>query len=291
VYRLDGVGPGGSDVIAKCSSPERIRTEQLIYEEVLPGLPLPAVRYYGVVDESDAGRCWLFLEYADGEAYSPRDEEHRAVAGRWLGLLHASASRAVRADGLPDRGPGYYFGRLRSAQDRILSGLADPAIAAGDRALLEAVAGQCEVVASHWGQVEGLCAGLTRSLIHGDFAPKNMRVRTGPAGATLLPFDWGSAGWGVPAADLAQSGAASGLWSYWASPDLASYCSALRGSWPHHEVRDLQPVSAVGKIFRCLVCIDLDAPDPAVGWAQGSARNMRDYQAEMDDAIRMMGWS
>src|SRR5687768_9355579 len=66
VYRLEGIGPGRSDVIAKCSSPERIRTEQFIYEQVLPDLPLSAVRYYGVAEESDAGRCWLFLENADG---------------------------------------------------------------------------------------------------------------------------------------------------------------------------------------------------------------------------------
>jgi hypothetical protein len=291
VYLLQGVGPGGSDVIAKCSSRERIRTEQYIYEEVLLDLPLSAVRYYGVVDEGEAGRCWLFLEYADGEAYSPRDEEHRAVAGRWLGLLHASTARAVPVGGLPDRGPGYYLGHLRSARDKILHGLADPGLALGDRAVLGAVAGQCEVVESHWYRVEGLCSGLPRSLIHGDFAPKNMRIRTGPAGAALLPFDWGSAGWGVPAADLVQSGASSDLWSYWASPDLASYRLALGGAWTYHEVRDLQLVTAVGKIFRCLVCIDLDAPDPAIGWGGGSARNMRDYRSEMDEAIRMMGWS
>ena len=47
---------------------------------------------------------------------------------------------------------------------------------------------------------------MPRTFIHGDFAPKNMRVRAGPGGSTLLCFDWGSAGWGVPAADLVQPG-------------------------------------------------------------------------------------
>jgi hypothetical protein len=292
VYRLAGVGPGGSDIIAKRSSPERLLKERIIYEQILPALPIPTVRYYGFIEEPDDECCWLFLESAGGEEYSPLVNEHRTLAAQWLGLLHTSAERLTAAAHLPDRGPGYYLEQLRSACDTILRNLSNPALTADDVAALETVVRQLKVVASRWGQVEKLCECVPRTLIHGDFAPKNMRVRTGQAGLTLLPFDWGSAGWGVAAADLAQSGAESnGYWNYWSNPDLAAYCSMARESWPYLNIQDVQQLAIIGKIFRSLICINLEAPSFAMEWVENSARDMRIYQAAMADAIQAAGWT
>src|SRR5207237_7833358 len=55
VYRLVGVGGGGADVVAKWSSAERIARESVIYEEVLPAAATSCVRYYGTLDDPDAG--------------------------------------------------------------------------------------------------------------------------------------------------------------------------------------------------------------------------------------------
>jgi Phosphotransferase enzyme family len=291
VYRLEGVGPGGSDVIAKRSSPERLLKERIIYEQILPALPISIVRYYGFIEEPDDGCCWLFLESAGGEEYSSLAEKHRALAGRWLGLLHTSAARVAAAARLPDRGPGYYLAQLRQGCDTILRNLSNPALTADDVKVLETVLRQCEVVRSHWSQVEKLCEGMPRTLIHGDFAPKNMRVRTGQAGGVLLPFDWGSAGWGVAAADLASSGTASNdYWDYWANPDLAAYRSVVWESWPRLETQDAESLAVIGKIFRCLVCINLEAPSFAMEWVENAVRDMRIYQAAMADAIQEAGW-
>jgi len=291
VYRLEGVGPGGSDVIAKRSSPERLLTERTIYERVLPALPVATVRYYGFVEEPDEGCCWLFIESAGGAGYSSLTEEHCALAGRWLGLLHTSASCVAPTASLPDRGPGYYSEQLQSACDTILRNLSNPALNTDDLAVLEAIVRQCEVVRSRWGQVERLCERMPRTLVHGDFAPKNMRVRAGQAGGALLPFDWGSAGWGIPAADLAQSGMAlNDCWNYWANPDLDTYCSVAWESWSRLEVQDVESLATIGKIFRCLVCINLEAPSFAMGWVENAVRDMRIYQAAMVDAIRAAGW-
>src|SRR5262249_32672052 len=139
------------------------------------------------------------------------------------------------------------------------------------------------------GQVQRLCAGRPRPFIPGDFAPKNLRVQPGP---TLVPFDWGSAGWGVTAADLVQSGGTADTdWDYWAGPDLGAYCSAARATWPHLDVQDLRGFAVLGKVFRCSVCIDLDARSFATGWVERTMRNMRIYRAQMADAIRAAGWS
>jgi hypothetical protein len=296
VYRLEGVGPGGSAVIAKRSSPERIRGERAVYEGILPGLPVPAVRYLGAVEEPDGTGGWLFLEDAGEGRYSPVLPAHRDLAGRWLALLHTSAARLAGKARLPDRGPGYYLEHLRSARATILANLDNPALTAEDVALLAAVVRRCEAVASRWGKVERLCKGVPRTFIHGDFAPKNMRVRARPAGGVLLPFDWGSAGWGVPAADLVQAalpsdrGTGWDLSSYWASPDLVAYCSTVRESGWRLDVRDVRPLAVIGKVFRCLVCINLDAQSLATDWVADVAPKMRVYETEMADAIRAAGW-
>ena len=291
VYRLKGVGPGGSDIVAKWSSPERLLKERIIYEEVLPALPVSTVRYYGFIEEPDDRCCWLFLESADGEEYSPLVNDHRTLAAQWLSLLHTSAAHIATAARLPDRGPGHYLEQLRQGGETIQRNLTNPALTAETRAMLETVVRQLEVVASRWGQVEELCECAPRTLMHGDFAPKNMRVRTGRAGLSLLPFDWGSVGRGVAAADLAQSGMEpNGYWNYWANPDLAAYCSVARESWPRLDIQDVKQLAIIGKIFRSLICINLEAPSFAMEWVENAARDMRLYQAAMADAIQAAGW-
>src|SRR5688572_32303716 len=53
VYRLAGVGPRGAPVIAKRGVTCNATTEQVIYEKVLPRLPLPALRCYGSLEDAD----------------------------------------------------------------------------------------------------------------------------------------------------------------------------------------------------------------------------------------------
>src|SRR5262245_45162271 len=223
VYRLEGAGPGGSAIIAKHSSPERIHRERAVYEQVLPALPVLTVRCHGFVEDPDGQGCWLFLEDAGGEEYSPSSALDRALAGRWLGLLPASGTRLAAGSRQPDLGPHHYLDHLHSAHATLLLHLTNPALTGGDVGVLREVVRQCEVIAAHWGDVQRVCAGLPRTFVHGDFAPKNVRVRVGTGVLTLVPFDWGSAGWGVPAADLVQAGSAPDHgtdWGYWASPDL-----------------------------------------------------------------------
>jgi hypothetical protein len=284
VYRLKGVGPDGAAVIAKRSWLAKALVERTIHEEILPHVPIPALSYYGFVVEEGGEHGWLFLADAVGEEYSPYIAAHRALTARWLGLIHTSAVGVAAAARLPDRGPDYYLECLRSAHDKILRNLTNPALTADDLTVLKTVVGQCEVVVSHWSQIEQLCARLPRTLIHGDFAPKNMRVRTGRAPLALLPFDWGSAGWGSIAPDLVQSGISAN--NFWASPDLAVYCSMVRESWPYLDVQDIQPLAIFGKMFRCLVCINLDAESLGTEWVEKCMWNMRSYAAEMADAIQ-----
>jgi hypothetical protein len=290
VYRLAGVGTGCSTVIAKRCQTALI--ERTIYEEVLPHLSIPALHYYGFTygfTREDDKFDWLFLEDAGREEFSPLVAEHRALAARWLGLMHTAAACVAPADHLPDRGPGHYLEHLRSGCDTILQNLANPLLKADDLVVLENIVSQCEVLESYWSQVEGFCAGLPRTLVHGDFNEKNLRVRAGRAGIALLPFDWELAGWGVPAADLAQS-ARLGRGRFAANPDVPTYWSVVREHWPSVDLQTIQQLANCGKLFRALAAINWRARNLSYEWVEWTMGHIRIYQAELIDAIQALGW-
>jgi hypothetical protein len=275
VYRLDGAGPAGSAVIAKRCPAVRARVERTVYEEVLPHFPLPTLRYYGSVEGPENAFCWLFLEDAGGQEYSPLRGEHRTLAGRWLGLLHTSAARLDVAARLPDRGPGHYLGHLRSARATLRRHLVDPRLSASDVAVLRSIVSRCDALESGWGQVEEWCGGMPRTLVHADFKAKNLRVRTGADGPALFPFDWETGGWGVPAPDLGSS----------ANPDVAAYRAAVRAHWPGLDIQALQRLVHVGKVFRNLAGIDWAAQGLPHDWTEEAMQKLRIYESRQADLM------
>src|ERR1041384_826271 len=58
-YRLHGVGPYGSAVIAKKCREATGNVERMIYERVLPRLPVPTLQCFGFLDGGKDGFCWL----------------------------------------------------------------------------------------------------------------------------------------------------------------------------------------------------------------------------------------
>jgi hypothetical protein len=287
-YRLGGAGPEGAPVIAKCCRPAKAWVEQTIYVEVLPHLPLPTPRYYGLVEAKDGTFCWLFLEDVGDERYSSANAEHRRLAGRWLGALHTSAARLAPAARLPDRGPQHYLERLRSARGRILGNLANPALKAADLAVLQAIVAQCAALEARWHEVERFCAGLPRTVVHGDFADKNVRVRTRPSGTALLPFDWSNAGWGVGAIDLAQSP----LWCsrFAGDPDLTAYWAVVREHWPGFDLGAIQRWGQLATLFRLLAALAWSAIGLGQEWVETTMMTLGLYQTALDRELQATDW-
>jgi Phosphotransferase enzyme family len=288
-YRLAGAGPDGSDVIAKRGPTARALVERTIYEEVLPCLPLPALRYYGLVEEPDGPFAWLFLEDAGNEEYSVSRQEHQRLAARWLGLLHTSAARVAPVSRLPDRGPAHYLGQVRSARDRIRESLANPVLKAGDRALLKAILSRCAALEACWGGVERWCAEMPRTLVHGDLKANNLRIRSTGAGPVLLAFDWASAGWGVPAVDLTR--APPSCPGFGANPDLGVYEEAVRDHWPGRGPATIRQWADVATLFRSLVALNAEAANLKHEWADESMAKMWLYRGVIDGVVHAAGWA
>jgi len=276
VCRLVGVGPTGSAVIGKRCRLRHAVIESTIYDDILPYLPIPSLNFYGMVEDANGDYCWLFLEDAGEEAYSAHVAEHRTLSAQWLGLVHTSATPVTAPACLPDKGPKHYLNRLQSARDTILRQLVNHALQAHNLAPLEAIVYQYDVLESHWDQVAEFCDGIPQTLVHGDFAARNLRVRRSQDGMELLTFDWGEAGWGVPATDVRAE-------------DVAAYWSVVRKYWPWLNVQAIQRLAIVGKIFRSLDAIywELFSFKYAYPWLK---RSMSIYQSSLAEAIRAAGF-
>jgi ATP-binding cassette, subfamily B, bacterial len=289
VYRLAGVGHAGSPVIAKRCRTAVAQVERMVYEDVLADLAVPTLRYYGCVDEPDAASSWLFIEEASGPDYSNLLPEHRARAGRWLGLLHAAAADAAAGERLPDGGPGRYVERLRTLRETFRQHLDNPVLVPEDVAFLEGLLARLDDLTARWHLVESVCRGVPATLVHGDFNGRNMRLRTVGEESTITVFDWEHAGWGVPAVDLAQQlTVPSGHLS--AHPDLPSYWSAVRERWPDLSSDACRRLAYCGTVFRALSAMSWIADDLASDGAHACLGDMRLYTAELDAALERLDW-
>src|SRR5213080_1799488 len=294
IYRLDGAGPEGSTVIAKRCPRDDGLLERAVYEQILPRVSLAGPCFHGVVADSNDGpeeeACWLFIGEIHGETYDAFLPEHRRAAGRWLGTLHTEArAAAANQPELPDAGPARYRKQMRGARDLIREHLDNPAFTAADLAFLDGLLARFDQLDEHWDRLEPGATGVPRTLVHGDFNDKNLRVQAFPAGPQIVAFDWADCGLGVPAADLAQVVATKGR--ICASPDLATYFSVVRQCWPDCDQEHVERLAACGPVFRALAAIDWDTHQFAYDWADAFIPNLRMYEAELAHALDRLGWA
>lgn len=287
VYRLENVGSNGTAVIAKRCRTNSAAIERTIYEEVLPYLPLATLQFYGSVGDQDDDFDWLFLEDVGEESFSPGCDEHRTLGALWLGRMHSTAAHLSVAGRLPDRGHVHYLEHLRFGRDNIARNLANPALTADDRNLLKAIMTQCDALEQRRPQIERICADLPSTLVHGDLRSKNVRIRKNESGKRLFPLDWDTAGWGVPAADLAPAPGRTPT----PQIDLETYGSIVREHWPWLELAALRQLVGLGQIFRRVAAISWESLLLTYEWRDKPMASMRAYQEELAESFERPPWS
>ena len=250
VYRLNHGKRDGSRVIAnsrviaKRCRIATARIERAIYEDLLPLTGMPALACYGLQEEPEGQYGWLFLEDAAGARYSPQLHHDCALAGCWLAETQLTAVPHDVKSCLPDRELDHYLLLLRNCRAMLMRHLNGSSLSAADAEVFRNIAVHLDAIESLWGELVEICDVMPRTLVHGDFVNKNLRVRDSVNGNVLLVFDWEFAGWGVPAADLAQ------LIDRVASPDLNLYCSILKREYSHLHLCDIQAVASCGNLLR-----------------------------------------
>ena len=105
VWRLIGLGPGDSNVIAKLNPEADATAEHRIYKEALSRLPFRTLHHYGLLKDRKDSFCWAFLEDAGGVPYSADKKEHGVLTAEFLAVLHTSSFKILQDVQLPGRGP------------------------------------------------------------------------------------------------------------------------------------------------------------------------------------------
>jgi hypothetical protein len=245
VYRLNGAGPGGAPIIAKRCDQTTGLVEQMVYDELLPHVSARSLRCYGLCPEPVGDRCWLFLEDAVGDLYSPQNPDHRALAARWLSRLHLAALPDRLKARLPNRGLTHYLQLLQKSRFILQDNLCrNSELLPEDAAVLTKILAYCDLLHGHWGTIEAIQEALPHAAVHGDFVIKNVRIQEGASEPALLVFDWELSGWGVPGTDLAQ------FIGRVASPDLEVYCEGLRRQKIELGMHAIERAAACGNLLR-----------------------------------------
>lgn len=273
VYRVEMDGPEGALIAKRCLREPGL-VEYAVYRQVLARLPLEALTCYGLEDDDDPEFVWLFVEEAQGEAYSSADPEHRALAARWLAAIHTLASDLRDRVRLPERGPDHYLEVVRSSRVTVESAAANRALPVEMTAVLLDIEAQCRVLDSRWAEVSAALNELPATLVHGGFAGKNVIVGRRAGVPALLAFDWEAAGWGTPAADISRV-------------DLDAYHSAVQERWPDVDRDALGLLAAFGRAVWSLSAIPGQAPTLLSSWGGRAIGKMTYYRDEVAASLQV----
>src|SRR6266404_1210695 len=273
VCRIEGVGPGGSHIVAKWCSRSDGELEAFIYREVLGRLSMASIRCYGFIGEGAGEYGWLFLEDGGVAQVAGKRERFPIEFSPWLGHLHASASSLPVRDRLPERGPAWYLGILRASRLELCQSLGERNWDDPNRLAVEKILICFEILEQNWHFIKERCEGLPWTMVHCDLQPKNILIQHTVCGIAFLPLDWEDAGWGPPAADLA------GI-------DATGYWSNARRTWPRLKLQQVEEQVLCGVLFHNLSAVGWEMVRLAAGSEEKAMRRLRIYTPRLTAAIQ-----
>jgi aminoglycoside phosphotransferase (APT) family kinase protein len=269
-WRLIGCGPAGSDIVATRRATEATLVERTIYGEVLSRATGPSLRLHGVVDEDD-GTTWMFLDDAGEVMPDLRDPASRALAAAWLGRVHVDLIGVSFAEGLPDRATDDALRTLRSTRVALRAARGDDRLDGDGSRLLDALVGRLDAVEGRWESIAGSVAGLPTTLVHGDYVPKNLRLRRDSDALSLVPFDWEMGGWGVPLRDLTLI-------------DLGAYLEIARPFWGPRAA-ELDRFADIGRLFGLLAAVSWEVPGLQSDWPRRPLTRLAVYHERLGSVL------
>jgi len=276
VCRIEGVAPGGSNIVAKWCPRADGELEAFIYSEVLDRLSMESLRCYGFIDEGTREYGWLFLEDGGITQVADKGESFPMAFARWLALLHGSASNLPIRGRLPERGPAWYLEILRAARLGLCRSLPEQVRADLDRSVAERILVYSEILERNWHVVEERCEGLPWTLVHCDLQPKNVLIRHTTSGIAFLPLDWEEAGWGAPATDLARI-------------DAVAYWSTARRIWASVELQQVERQVCCGTLFQALSGVSWELVRLAARSEHKAVRRLRIYASQLTASTLALG--
>jgi aminoglycoside phosphotransferase (APT) family kinase protein len=249
VLRIPAMDAHHPNVVVKIGRAVDVDAEIAFYERVAPCLPVevPAMHF---ALRLDTGR-WVFMEDAGVDEYRRERPEHVRAMTSWLAAVHREAS-STPATSMPSRTATHYLDHMASARAAISVSLDEQELGVDDRRLLIEFRMLLDRVRVAWDEVVRVCDRGPITLVHGDLAAKNIRMRPSPGAPRVLVLDWETAGWGWAAPDLASGSLGWGI-------DLDRYrveageAGEAMDGWTE---RDLRSYAAIGAVLRYLAAAD-----------------------------------
>lgn len=273
VYRLESTNGSGNFIAKRCKR-EQAEREQRMYEEILPALEVDCLRTHGIYCEPDGDFAWLFLEDAGEQGVMPDLSAHRELVMVWLATMHAAAAAADISTALPLRDTSHYYQLLLEAQLRLNNAKNNPVLGKEFLECMDRVLKHLGHICEEWPRIEREAAGMPRTLVHGDFVAKNLRLLCDRTPARLLVLDWEEAGWGMPGPDLANWDAG-----------IESYQSVGAYGWIYSVV-ELRQMAALGKFFRLLAAVNWETWNLDFDWSSQRFDHVRIYEQRLSQHLK-----
>jgi hypothetical protein len=233
--RVDGAPP--ITLFCKYSAPRfeafghrrGIPYEAMVYERVLPAIPLSIPTMRGVHEDSASGIVALFLDYLEGGSRASTRWRELDVVSTWLGELHRACEGAetnplfefmIRYD------RPYYEGWAARTS----------AYSAQLHAEMPWLPALCDAFTS----MIGVMTGTPQTIVHGEFTIHNVMLRDDE----VLPTDWESAAVGFGEIDLVC------LLDNW-TDDIVERCidAYVSARWPDGAPTDVTTRLLVAELY------------------------------------------
>jgi aminoglycoside phosphotransferase (APT) family kinase protein len=243
--------------VARLSEARRVRPAFLygpsreieVYQDLLDARRMGTPACYGAVCDPVAGRFWLFLERVAGRPLwqAGRLETWRDAA-RWLAAFHNPLDGRRRVAGLLKYDARYYRTWIRRAESFVCS----------RRGVSPDARRRFARLAARYDRAVRDLLALPVTVIHGEFYPSNVLVRSGRLRHRICPIDWEVAAIGPGAMDLA---------------------ALMTGSWSPEQKR------AMAEAYREAARRAGGAPPPMKDLAEWIER------CQLHQAVQWLGWS
>jgi aminoglycoside phosphotransferase (APT) family kinase protein len=137
---------------------------------------------------------------------------------------------------------------------------------------------RCDSLFLRWDSLQDAAAVLPPALVHGDLVGKNATIRNAGGRAELVAFDWETAGWGPPAADLEQF-AEGGRWKELSALEEGS---AGGNGGPER----LRRLAVTGRAFRLICALEWAVVSLGTGRPRRGVARIADYEGELAAVMR-----
>lgn len=116
----------------------------------------------------------------------------------------------------------------------------------------------------------------------------NVRVRSSTDGINFVAFDWGKAGFGIPAFDITETSGRGGTRPR-VEIELADYLSVVRESWSDADLTAIRELADLGAVFRLLAAISWECE--SVRHSRWPIEELYDYHVNLAVALQHLGFT